>query len=71
VGDMGQMIATAMGVFKTVGQSQARTVSGKLVQGESKQEGSSSESKSESGDHKNNEVVKSVLESFERTQQKH
>jgi hypothetical protein len=71
VGDMGQMIATAMGVFKTVGQSQARTVAGKLVQGESKQEGNA-ESKSESsGDHKNNEVVKSVLESFEKTQQKH
>jgi hypothetical protein len=64
------MIATAMGVFKTVGQSQARTVAGKLVQGESKQEGPA-ESKSESAERKDNEVVKSVLESFEKTQQKH
>jgi regulator of protease activity HflC (stomatin/prohibitin superfamily) len=74
VGDMGQMIATAMGVFKTVGQSQARTVSGKLVQGGGQQDSNSDTSainKSESGDHKNNEVVKSVLESFEKTQQKH
>jgi hypothetical protein len=45
-------------------------VSGKLVQGESKQEGNA-ESKSESGERKDNEVVKSVLESFEKTQQKH
>jgi regulator of protease activity HflC (stomatin/prohibitin superfamily) len=69
VGDMGQMIATAMGVFKTVGQSQARTVSGRSVSRGSELE-DASESKSESGE-KNNEVVKSVLESFEKTQQKH
>jgi regulator of protease activity HflC (stomatin/prohibitin superfamily) len=70
VGDMGQMIATAMGVFKTVGQSQSqgRTVQEKLVAG-GKQE-SSDPSKSESADNKN-DVVKSVLESFEKTQQKH
>ncbi|KAM0702419.1 hypothetical protein Q7P35_009847 [Cladosporium inversicolor] len=73
VGDMGQMIATAMGVFKTVGQSQnqAKTVAGNLVKG-GKQDASSTSANntSESGDNKN-EVVKSVLESFEKTQQKH
>ena len=65
-----QMIATAMGVFKTVGQSQnqAKTVAGNLVKG-GKQDASSTNT-SESGNNKN-EVVKSVLESFEKTQQKH
>jgi hypothetical protein len=49
-------------------QSQGRTVQEKLVAG-GKQE-SSDPSKSESADNKN-DVVKSVLESFEKTQQKH
>jgi ribosomal protein L18E len=69
VGDMGQMIATAMGVFKTVGQSQnqAKTVAGNLVKSGKQEESSNT---SESAENKN-EVVKSVLESFEKTQQKH
>jgi ribosomal protein L18E len=68
VGDMGQMIATAMGVFKTVGQSQnqAKTVAGNLVTGNKQEESNTSESAENK-----NEVVKSVLESFEKTQQKH
>ena len=74
VGDMGQMIATAMGVFKTVGQSQnqAKTVAGNLVTGTKQEDASANHNNttSESTDDKN-EVVKSVLESFEKTQQKH
>lgn len=69
VGDMGQMIATAMGVYKTVGQGQAKTVAGNLVQGNNEQE-AKSEAQGESGDAKS-EVAKSVLESFEKAQARH
>jgi hypothetical protein len=57
-----------MGVFKTVGQSQnqAKTVAGNLVTGNKQEESNTSESAENK-----NEVVKSVLESFEKTQQKH
>jgi regulator of protease activity HflC (stomatin/prohibitin superfamily) len=72
VGDMGQMIATAMGVFKTVGQHQAKTMSGNLVTsgGEHERSHARSEQQSEGQSGNKNEVVKSVLESFEKTQQK-
>jgi regulator of protease activity HflC (stomatin/prohibitin superfamily) len=73
VGDMGQMIATAMGVFKTVGQNQAKTMSGNLVTsgGEQERSHARSEKQGEGQNAENkNEVVKSVLESFEKTQQK-
>jgi regulator of protease activity HflC (stomatin/prohibitin superfamily) len=73
VGDMGQMIATAMGVFKTVGQNQAKTMTGNLVTsgGEQERPHARSEKQGEGQNAENkNEVVKSVLESFEKTQQK-
>ena len=72
VGDMGQMIATAMGVFKTVGQNQVKTMTGNLVTsgGEQERSHARSEKQSEGQSGDKNDVVKSVLESFEKTQQK-
>jgi hypothetical protein len=62
-----------MGVFKTVGQNQAKTMSGNLVTsgGEQERSHARSEKQGEGQNAENkNEVVKSVLESFEKTQQK-
>jgi hypothetical protein len=61
-----------MGVFKTVGQHQAKTMSGNLVTsgGEHERSHARSEQQSEGQSGNKNEVVKSVLESFEKTQQK-
>ncbi|KAM0723259.1 hypothetical protein Q7P37_001460 [Cladosporium fusiforme] len=72
VGDMGQMIATAMGVYKTVGQNQAKTVAGNLVEGqEASEHKTGSENTSEAASSKTSDVAKSVLESFEKTQERH
>lgn len=73
VGDMGQMIATAMGVYKTVGQSQgqAKNVAGNLVTGGKDQsEDHTTQSTPGSGSN-TSDVAKSVLESFEKTQERH
>ncbi|KAI5210081.1 hypothetical protein E4T39_00649 [Aureobasidium subglaciale] len=65
VGDIGSMIATAMGVYGKVNESQARAM-------QSKQIPSSSESSSqESSSDKSQSVTDSVLESFESTRAKH
>lgn len=82
VGDMGQMIATAMGVYKTVGgQGGAKTTAGKLVEGgkEASEQlsGNKSEGAAESGSSGSGtgsvtgDVAKSVLESFEKTKERH
>lgn len=65
VGDMGQMIATAMGVYKTVGQNQAKAAATNLVTGSGESEKAPETSSGTS------DVAKSVLESFEKTQERH
>lgn len=62
VGDIGSMIATAMGVYGKVNESQARSMAPKQVAAPS--ESSSQEAKPQS-------VTESVLESFEDTRAKH
>ncbi|GAB7364402.1 hypothetical protein MBLNU230_g4945t1 [Neophaeotheca triangularis] len=85
VGDIGQMIATAMSVYGTVGQSQAKAQAAMLGAGGQQQqkhnpadsragheETQQSEQHEASGQHRNqNEVTQSVLESFDRTQERH
>lgn len=68
VGDIGSMIATAMSVYGNVGQAQAKAQAAKLVTGES---GSSENNDSDDKLSGKNDMQKSVLESFERTQQRH
>jgi len=65
VGDIGGMIATAMGVYGKVSEGQAKSTARQLSQGESEP---TPEINSGSEEHqKNNEIAKSVLESFEKT----
>ncbi|KAI5206258.1 hypothetical protein E4T42_02744 [Aureobasidium subglaciale] len=68
VGDIGSMIATAMGVYGKVNESQARAMQSKQISSPS--ESSSQESLSPSSD-KSQSVTDSVLESFESTRAKH
>ncbi|KAF1356886.1 hypothetical protein BDV97DRAFT_342911 [Delphinella strobiligena] len=64
VGDIGQMIATAMSVYGKVSEGQAKSMATKLVTaGEQPQPESKSEHR--------NDVTQSVLESFEETKNKH
>ncbi|THY38121.1 hypothetical protein D6C99_09257 [Aureobasidium pullulans] len=63
VGDIGSMIATAMGVYGKVNESQTRTMASKQISAPSE----SSEQDSSS----NQSVTDSVLESFEATRAKH
>jgi hypothetical protein len=60
VGDIGSMIATAMGVYGKVSESQARAMAPKQVS-----------APSESSSDKPQSVTDSVLESFEDTRAKH
>ncbi|KAI5244946.1 hypothetical protein E4T47_06103 [Aureobasidium subglaciale] len=66
VGDIGSMIATAMGVYGKVNESQARAMQSKQISSPS--ESSSQESSSSD---KSQSVTDSVLESFESTRAKH
>jgi len=67
VGDIGSMIATAMSVYGNVGQAQAKAQAAKLV-------GAATETSDQGADDKaqgKNAMQQSVLESFDRTQQRH
>lgn len=75
VGDIGQMIATAMSVYGTVGQSQAKTMAQRLAAPSPSQDGSAEQSSSETSHSgstasKTQDVAASVLESFDKTQQR-
>ncbi|KAF7185092.1 hypothetical protein HII31_13715 [Pseudocercospora fuligena] len=67
VGDIGQMIATAMSVYGNVSQSQAKAQAQKLLSEESE----SKEQQNERLPEGKNEVQQSVLDSFEKTQNRH
>nr|OQO14606.1 Uncharacterized protein C16G5.07c [Rachicladosporium sp. CCFEE 5018] len=78
VGDIGGMIATAMSVYGNVGRAQAKTMSKDLITGP--EEGSKPETPNQaerrevgeaSSQLKKEDVARSVLESFDRTQQRH
>jgi regulator of protease activity HflC (stomatin/prohibitin superfamily) len=73
VGDIGSMIATAMGVYGTVNQSQARAQAQKLLSDKphDASEGEADSSAEAQAMKKNDEMQQSVLESFERTKQRH
>lgn len=82
VGDIGQMIATAMSVYGSVNKSQVASMNaGKVIEGQGNHEAeeqAGSESENESGvktedevRKRNSEMAQSVLESFDRTQQRH
>ncbi|CAD0083282.1 unnamed protein product [Aureobasidium vineae] len=64
VGDIGSMIATAMGVYGKVNESQARAMAPKQVS-------APSESSTQESSDKPQSVTDSVLESFEDTRAKH
>ncbi|KAL1306990.1 hypothetical protein AAFC00_005622 [Neodothiora populina] len=64
VGDIGGMIATAMGVYGKVSESQARTLTTKVGSSDSKQQNEQSEPQSKDS------VTQSVLDSFEETKNK-
>lgn len=72
VGDIGQMIATAMSVYGTVGQSQKKTM---IEGGGSKTVESPTETARRDAERTESaskeEVARSVLESFENTKQRH
>lgn len=70
VGDIGSMIATAMGVYGKVNESQARTMATKLVSAPSESQDSNQASEN-SSDNDSQSVTQSVLESFENTRAKH
>ncbi|KAH0009730.1 hypothetical protein KCU72_g15333, partial [Aureobasidium melanogenum] len=65
VGDIGSMIATAMGVYGKVNESQARTMAPKQVTA------SSESSTTQEPSNEPQSVTDSVLESFEDTRAKH
>ena len=71
VGDIGQMIATAMSVYGKVSEGQARGLAGRLVEGGEGQKGEDALGKVASGKTKSDEVARSVLESFDSTTQRH
>jgi hypothetical protein len=60
------MIATAMSVYGNVGQAQAKTMTQRIGAPNDSNSNETSESSS-----KQNAVAQSVLESFEKTQQRH
>ncbi|KAK3614968.1 Synaptotagmin-like protein 2 [Elasticomyces elasticus] len=73
VGDIGGMIATAMGVYGTVTQAQVKAQSQKLLGGEKGEQEKESRPQSEGEktlDSKN-AIAKSMLETFDRTHQRH
>lgn len=69
VGDIGGMIATAMSVYGTVGQSQAKTMAQKLVASGGEQ--AQLEAPSSTPSSSQNSIADSVLESFDKTKQRH
>ncbi|KAM3418658.1 Stomatin-like protein 2 [Cercospora zeina] len=69
VGDIGQMIATAMSVYGSVGQAQAKAQAQKLVTGEDS--ATSAGQASEHQPHDKGSIQQSVLESFENTKDRH
>ncbi|PPJ53451.1 hypothetical protein CBER1_00306 [Cercospora berteroae] len=69
VGDIGQMIATAMSVYGNVGQAQAKAQAQKLVTGEDS--ATSAEQQSEHRSQDKGSIQQSVLESFESTKERH
>lgn len=70
VGDIGSMIATAMSVYGSVGQAQAKTMTQRIGAPSDANTSETSESSSPSSKQRNT-VAQSVLESFEKTQQRH
>lgn len=80
VGDIGSMIATALSVYGNVGKAQAKTMgaptpgllaeSGEAAASDAQKSSSSSEP-ADARLKKQNDIAASVLESFERTQQRH
>merc|ERR1711939_1183608 len=79
VGDIGSMIATAMGVYGTVNQSQAKAQAQNLLKDGQQEAASQSDGETASAEQqsssdektKKDEVTQKVLESFDRTQQRH
>jgi len=71
VGDIGSMIATAMGVYGAVNKSQATAQAQKSLSDRKSEQGEEHEQKKNSSSSPKDEMAKSVLESFERTQQRH
>ncbi|QIX02156.1 hypothetical protein AMS68_007673 [Peltaster fructicola] len=63
VGDIGSMIATAMSVYSTVGQSQAKTMAQKAI-------GAPATESDDAKKGKTDDMAASVLESFDKTQQR-
>ena len=68
VGDIGQMIATAMSVYGKVSEGQARSMNTKLVAPGSVDQ---SEDQSRSEQKNSSSIAQSVLDSFEETKNKH
>ena len=78
VGDIGQMIATALSVYGNVSQTQAKTMTPRgLIEGNTSSQqgrddhGNSNENQSEEKPVLKSEMAQSVLESFDRTKQRH
>ncbi|KAK4508382.1 hypothetical protein PRZ48_002120 [Zasmidium cellare] len=71
VGDIGQMIATAMSVYGNVSQSQAKAQAQKLLSDENKASEGESDEAGEKKPLSKAEIQQSVLDSFDRTQQRH
>jgi len=74
VGDIGGMIATAMGVYGTVTQAQVKAQSQKLLGGNDQHEQqtpSRPQSEGEKTLDSKNAIAKSMLETFDRTHQRH
>lgn len=69
VGDIGSMIATAMSVYGSVNQSQAKTQEQKLLTYGQSQEQTDKQAASEKS--KSSEMAQSMLESFDKTKQRH
>ncbi len=71
VGDIGSMIASAMAVYGKVGDAQAKTMAAKALEASQKAEKAehSAESK-QAAETPNEEMKRSMLASFENTQQK-
>ncbi|CAK4032846.1 Stomatin 2, mitochondrial [Lecanosticta acicola] len=73
VGDIGQMIATAMSVYGNVSQSQARAQAQKLVTGDTQSSATAEGEVSEPNEKLSpkSEMQQKVLESFDRAQERH
>jgi regulator of protease activity HflC (stomatin/prohibitin superfamily) len=70
VGDIGSLIATAMSVYGNVSQAQAKTQAQNLVSGPESGEGSQTSRSTDQSQNKS-AIQQSVLESFDRTHQRH